>query len=74
MRISILALASVLALSLAGCNRAGETPPADPPVRAESAAPAPDPSAPAAALANTPAGGETTARSPTFRAQGNEPG
>lgn len=63
MRISKLAIASVLALILAGCNPADDTPPADPRAGPGSAAPA-----------NTPAGGETTARSSTFRAQGNEPG
>ena len=74
MRISILALASALALTVAGCSPAEDTPPADPRGGVESAPPSPEPATPTAAPANTPAGGETTARSPTFRAQGNEPG
>ena len=73
MRISKLAIASVLALILAGCNPAEDTPPADPRAGVRSAARSPEPATPAAP-ANTPAGGETTARSSTFRAQGNEPG
>jgi uncharacterized membrane protein len=74
MRISILVIASVLALILAGCHRAEETPPADPPLGAESAVPTPEPTAPAAAPGTTSAGRETSTRSSTFRAQGNEPG
>jgi len=74
MRISILAIASVLALILAGCNPAEDTPPADPRAGVGSAARSPEPATPATAPANTPARGETTARSSTFRAQGNEPG
>jgi len=74
MRISILTIASVLTLILAGCNPAEDTPPADPRAGVGSAARSPEPATPATAPANTPAGGETTARSSTFRAQGNEPG
>ena len=55
MRISILAIASVLALILAGCKPADDTPPADPRAGVESAARSPEPAPRAAAPANTPA-------------------
>jgi uncharacterized membrane protein len=54
MRISILAIASVLALS---CKPADDTPPADPRAGVESAARSPEPATRAAAPANTPARG-----------------
>ena len=72
MRTSILAFAPVLGLILASCDRAADTPPADPPTGAESAAPAAAPIAPAPGT--TAAGADTSGRSSTFRAQGNEPG
>ena len=72
MRISILAIASVLGLNLASCDRAANTPPADPPAAAESTAPAAAPVAPTPDT--TAAGSDTSGRSSTFRAQGNEPG
>jgi len=74
MRIATPVIASVLALTVVGCNPAEDTPPADPRAGVESATRSPEPATPAAAPANTPAGGETTARNSTFRAQGNEPG
>src|SRR5688572_1984432 len=74
MRIAIFGIALVLALTVAGCKPGDDPPPADPRAGLESAAPAPEPATSAAAPASTPAGGETTARSSTFRAQGNEPG
>ena len=70
MRTSILAIAPVLGLILASCDRAADTPPADPPTGAESAAPAAAAPTPGA----TAAGSDTGAHRPTFRAQGNEPG
>ena len=56
MRISILAIASVLALILAGCKPADDTPPADPRAGVESAARSPEPAPRAAAITelNTP--------------------
>ena len=74
MRISVLAISSVLALILGGCNPDKDTPPADPQASVKSAARSREPATLAAAPANTSAGGKTTSRSSTFRAQGNEPG
>ena len=72
MRTAMLAMASVLALNLAGCNPAEDAPPADPRAGVESAAPAPEPAA--AAPGVEPGASDTSGRSSTFRAQGNEPG
>ena len=74
MRIAIFVIASVLALTVAGCKPAEDTPPADPRAGVESAIPSPEPSFPEAAPGTTSAARETTARNSTFRAQGNEPG